>query len=331
MRNLLVLVAAIVVVLAACACARADGIMISSIEDWSRLRDEGRIVEPEQEAAIFFDNGIEELYISPKYKGSVEKFAWVVPVPAKPKVELADDAIFYELFAATELMVAAPQPVTVIDRKVIGDYDVSVLSASDADALAKWLAENKYQLPPAAVEPMKAYVKQKWTFVACRVAAPEPTGRLKPLKLTFQAKRPVYPLRLSSANPAPFDVFLYLVVPRPRELGVYLKIDFQRPVDPYYAYRVGLGDGDDDRWRRRFPMLAKWSKGREVDIFQINWGWDHKLKPNQCNCDLVWTISRWRSGRDSDHWPDAPWDGSRGSKYLYDPHDHKPWNGPSKE
>ncbi len=59
------------------------------------------INEPEQKAAIFFSHGTEKLMVSPSYDGATEKFAWIIPVPARPKVEIVDGAIFHELAALT--------------------------------------------------------------------------------------------------------------------------------------------------------------------------------------------------------------------------------------
>ena len=93
-----------------------------------------------------------------------------------------------------------------------------MLSATDGSALQRWLDRNDYALPERAKRPLAGYVRDRWTFVACRVKAPGEArglqqGVLAPLSLTFATRRIVYPMRLSSVNPRPFALLLYLLHP----------------------------------------------------------------------------------------------------------------------
>lgn len=298
MRRRLLL--SILVVLAACGPAVGDGIFVPDLATWKQLREEGRIAEPEQHAIIFFDNGQEQLFIKPKYEGPAEKFAWIVPVPSKPEVEIADEALFFEVFGATNKMIAAePAKVEVLEQKVVGDYAVSVLRSEDGDALTKWLAENGYHLPDSASVPVAGYVAKGWTFVACKIVAAKASGSvrsgaLQPLKLTFATKKPVYPLRLSAANPGPFDLIVHLIIPRPSTPGRYYRVDFERPlpitVTMYVDYTT-LRNGEDDWWRSDFPLLTQMSRGREMDIYSIAWAGPFKADPRRCTSDLVWPVT----------------------------------------
>ena len=49
---------------------------------------------PDQRALIHFDAGTETLVIDTSFKGEGTNFAWVVPVPAAPKVEIATTGLF---------------------------------------------------------------------------------------------------------------------------------------------------------------------------------------------------------------------------------------------
>jgi len=287
--------------------AQADGIMMPSQTTWLRNREKAMINEPEQKAAVLYSKGKEQLIISPSYEGRSDSFAWVVPVPARPKVEIVKGALFHELMTLVspkpDVMAdggraagkAAGPPVTVLERKTVGAYDVSVLAATDGKALLKWLAKNKYHLPPKALGPVNAYVKEKWTFVACRIKAPKAakglaSGTLAPLRLTFAAKRPVYPIRLSAANPKPFKLVLYLVVAAsafPGSSRVVEMVSAPTTRDPKLPpetdLAVTLPAGQKD-----YPTLAKLTREKShvytVRLFQP------ALEPSGCTRDFVWRM-----------------------------------------
>jgi len=282
--------------------ALADGAFFMTEEQWKQNRERSLINEPEQKAVVYFSKGTEQLVISPSYEGPINSFAWVVPVPAKSKVDILTGSIFHELAKLTmpkpnEHMIAksaaptgaAPQSVTVIERKTVGAYDVSVLSATDGKALLRWLQANRYHLTDEALAPIRSYVKEGWTFVACRVKVPGSahglsTGTLAPLRLTFKARKPVYPMRLSSANPKPFYVLTYLVLPS-NEIGG--KPDSIRMTGQSYG-------PTDTRWsatasgyfwnRRHYPTLAKLGRG-EMQIYVKKC----YVSPRECTADFIWS------------------------------------------
>ncbi len=210
----------------------ADGCMMPRNRDFKERRERSYINEPEQKALIYFHGGIEDLVISPSFQGAPSDFAWVVPVPTVPKIEVLRGAPFHEL-----VRWAYPEPVEnmkkmakfatggrtsgvrVIEEKNVGAYHVAVLSATDVNALSQWLKFNDYHLPDAAVPAMNQYIKEGWTFVASKIKN-QYTGNglsegvLAPLRLTFASSHPIYPMRLSAANPTPFKVLVFLAYER---------------------------------------------------------------------------------------------------------------------
>jgi len=286
----------------------ADGCMMVSEAAWKTGRERALINEPEQKAVVYFSKGREDLIISPSYEGPSGSFAWVVPVPARPKVEIVKGAIFHELAALTQpppsdafsnrrnkgVMAAAPAPVTVLERKTVGAYDVSVLSATDGQALVKWLMANKYHMPAKAVGPIKSYVKQGWTFVACRIKAPGAakglrTGTLAPLKLTFNTKRPVYPMKLSAANPKSFRVLVYLILPS-REIPqdtfrVWLVSSSKHPKGSGLAATL-------KQHQKQYPTLAKLT-GEKAQVFMYG----AYVTPAECTTDYIWKLPTRVAGR----------------------------------
>lgn len=56
-----------------------------------------RVEIPDQRALIHFDQGTEMLVIDTAFKGAGTNFAWIVPVPSRPKVETATPGLFTTL------------------------------------------------------------------------------------------------------------------------------------------------------------------------------------------------------------------------------------------
>lgn len=290
----------VAVLLLAQSLALADGVFFPTEQQWKQMRERSLINEPEQKAVVFFSKVTEQLIISPSYDGPSSSFAWVLPVPSRPKVEILKGAIFHELAALTmpkpalhkgrsdSVSASAPGAVTVLERKTVGAYDVSVLQATDGQALMKWLKANKYHLPEKAVGPIQSYVKQKWTFVASRIKVPADskglkTGTLAPLRLTFKAGKPVYPLKLSSANPKPFSLVVYYIV-RTRDIGVRedwmpLLSSPRSPNEPVRTYRKAVVEIG----QKSYPTLKKLDSG-EMQVFVER----SYVSPSQCTRDMVW-------------------------------------------
>jgi hypothetical protein len=273
--------------------------MVIDEATWKKNRERAMINEPEQKAVVFFSKGKEDLIISASYEGPTSNFAWVIPVPARPKVEILGGAIFHELAKLVQpvpLMMkstpgappAADKTVTLLERKTVGAYDVSVLSATDGKALMKWLDSNKYHLPERAIKPINWYVSQRWTFVACRIKVPGAasglrSGTLAPLRLTFAAKRPVYPIRLSYANPKAFSLLIYVIVPTSESSG---RFNTLRAVSAPVWYANTSWVATLNRGQSRYPTLAKLSRDElqvyEQDNDNFNWF--------DCDRDYVWDL-----------------------------------------
>src|SRR5687767_13546458 len=156
--------------LAYSAATVADGMMVRRMSEWewARNRERSMINEPEQKAVVYFHQGRQRLIISPSFDGAPAEFAWIIPVPSRPSVQILDGAIFHELARLTmpkpskangkgykgTAETPALQSVQVLERKVVGAYDVSVLAARNGVALTKWLRDNGYRIPEAAQKPI---------------------------------------------------------------------------------------------------------------------------------------------------------------------------------
>lgn len=278
---------------------QADGIMLPDSKEFRAARERSLITEPEQKAAIIFRDGIEDLIISPRYSGPASRFAWIIPVPTRPTVGKVEGALFHELARVVmppspkgqskERTAGVPQTagVQVLERKQVGAYDVAVLRADDPRSLMQWLETNRFAVTPAAEGPIQAHIKDGWTFVAARVNVPKSerglqTGTLAPIRLTFRTQQPIYPLRLSAANPHPFKVLVYVIKPagpltqhEPVTLHS-LKGTGARPLSALW-FGVPRTAGA--------PTLAKLI-GAQVTVHM----WQRTYRPSECTADIRFSI-----------------------------------------
>ncbi len=224
--------------LATCACA--DGCYVPRIDPTSQYSD---IYEPDQKALLIYYGGEENLFIQVGYKGRASDFVWLIPTPSVPQVLRCDFPVFHTLhevtaplikywldpcgpngntffFRARSAETCGPRTaVEVVDQRTVGIYDVVVLHARDAGDLLLWLRTHRYMVANKAVPILSDYVRRGWVFTAARISTSEhgssarklDEGTLEPLLLHFRTDRPVYPLRISRANPGRTRLLLYVV------------------------------------------------------------------------------------------------------------------------
>ena len=243
--------------------ARGDGCFV-----WRAGAD---LNEPSQKALICFREATETMILQVKYEGPAEDFAWIVPLPSRPDVDAVEQnkSPFAELSLYTQRRArwgyrgftdeqAKGLDVELLERKVVGVYDVAVLKASESVALTEWLKKNGFALPARAKEILKHYVKKKWVYVAMRIdgealttetSAKLKTGSLQPVRFRFQTREAVYPLKISSMNAGKTEVLLYVLADVPLQtrdtqgkagLGIEMNIPKfmqlgDRYQDPTYA------------------------------------------------------------------------------------------------
>jgi hypothetical protein len=144
------------------------------------------LYEPQQKAIIIHDNNKETLIIQASSEGDVSNFAWVIPVPSYPEVNISNSNLFEELHYLTQpdtIEAISPldmlpvrtmskgvfEGVTVYEQKTAGIFDVAILSSEDADSLITWLNQNSYYIPEKASEIIDSYIQNKWYFIAMKV------------------------------------------------------------------------------------------------------------------------------------------------------------------
>lgn len=135
------------------------------------------------------------------FKGDVEDFAMVVPVPSvlqKNDIKIIDNGIFQRLndYSAPRLVEYFDENpcqarlmekemfnysmdltkieaksiqnkslgVTVEARYTVGEYDIVILSATESSGLKTWLTGNGYKIPYGAEEVLEPYIKSNLKF-----------------------------------------------------------------------------------------------------------------------------------------------------------------------
>lgn len=173
------------------------------------------------------------------FKGDLDEFAMVVPVPtfleegqinvgnsatvdhldaytAPRLVEYFDDNPCnirrYEMMAMRSNAVmedAGPLMekdlgVTVDAEYTVGEYDIIILSAKESDGLTVWLNSNGYKIPEGAERVLESYIKQGTRFFVAKVNLQEQakTGYqfLRPLQIAFESPKFMLPIRLGTVN-----------------------------------------------------------------------------------------------------------------------------------
>jgi hypothetical protein len=185
---------------------------------------------PSEQALISFANGREEIITTVQLQSDKPGAAVIFPVPSVPQVStLTSNQLFSYLEEITRPEVrtveqAAPDgnrgapaggaapAVNVLSRELIGGYDVAALDANNDSALEQWLTQNGYSAPPNAQPILNAYIGEGWKFVAVKLAADRAAdGALSPLRLAFDSRTIVYPMRLGALADRPLDVLLYVL------------------------------------------------------------------------------------------------------------------------
>lgn len=112
-------------------------------------------------------------------------------------------ALFVPALGSGSAAGAASTPrVSVLESSRVGNYDVAVLDAEDADGLDVWLESSGFaSLMPEGRRIVDDYIRQRWVFVAARLRR-EGSGLSvpHPLSVTFACDEPVYPMRLTALS-----------------------------------------------------------------------------------------------------------------------------------
>lgn len=149
-------------------------------------------------------------------------YAWVLPVPGDPEVELGDPAVLdalddmtapiFDVEIASEsgggcgsTKAATPGSATTdgvewLGGGELGDLTYDVLASDQASKMVEWLEDNGYVVPEGAAETLQPYSDRKMRFVWAQLPA---GAQPVPLVLTFRKPpdaRLMVPLALSALS-----------------------------------------------------------------------------------------------------------------------------------
>ena len=210
--------------------------------------------------------------------GDPRQFALVIPVPTvvgrdqvrivKPetvehlanytKPRLVEYHDYNPCFPPNPPMMAIPAPMAMgaIIRKApvtveaafsVAEYDIKVLSAQEGGALVDWLNANGYRMPAGATPVVGSYLKQGMHFFVAKVnldrMQDNPSGFLRPIRVTYQTPKFMLPIRLGTVNAAgPQDMIVLALTKTGRvEVTNYQTAKMPTGVDvpEYIAERFG--------------------------------------------------------------------------------------------
>jgi len=118
--------------------------------------------------------------------------------------------------------------VVIADQFAVGEYDVTLLSATESDGLMDWLKSNGYRVPMTAKPMLQTYIQQGMKFFVVRVNLEqfqkEALTFLRPIVIEYDSPDWMLPIRLGTLNAAGAyqDVTVYVLTEQnPVELANY--------------------------------------------------------------------------------------------------------------
>ncbi|MDF3071037.1 MAG: hypothetical protein K0R38_6638 [Polyangiaceae bacterium] len=93
--------------------------------------------------------------------------------------------------------------VTVEASGVVGSFEWAVISLDEsleapADAAVQWLNENEYDVPPGAPGLLGPYLADGMYLLALRLVKGADAGSIRPIVLTYEATKPMIPIKLTA-------------------------------------------------------------------------------------------------------------------------------------
>ncbi|HYF62411.1 MAG TPA: DUF2330 domain-containing protein [Herpetosiphonaceae bacterium] len=188
----------------------------------------GEITQNEQRLIYAIDRaaGTVTTYEQIAYSGDAAEFAWIIPVPNDPIVDvLENDDAFRELANLTRprfkypaapscpedaadteggaLTGGAPGGVNVTRQGSVGPYEFAVVGGAGPAEIGAWLRDNGYRITPELEQKLAIYTDLKMLFLALRLRNDADSSAITPIKFTVKASDPMLPIQLSATAAAP--------------------------------------------------------------------------------------------------------------------------------
>jgi len=206
--------------------------------------------------------------------------------------------------------------VTVEASYDVGEYDVSILSATESDGLGNWLNDNGYKMPTGAEAVLGSYIKQKMRFFVAKVnldrMALLGAGYLRPLQVRYDTAKFMLPLRLGTVNAnGPQDLIVYALTKNGRvETTNYRTVKLPSNMDVPLFVKNEFGDF----YKAVFDRAVERENMRAVFVeYAWDMGWcDPCASDPLSNKELVELGARWIGSDD-----DTPYRRGQGGANAY--------------
>ncbi len=281
---------------------------------------DARIYNQSSKVVLARDGDRTVLTMASDYRGDPKEFAVVVPVPVVPErgqIHIGDSTWVdrLDVYSVPRLVeYHDPNPCPAVQMKTVdvggelriamrkgsGDaiglkagvvveaqyqvdeYEIVILSASEARSLQEWLTANGYRIPEGATKVLKSYIKQHVFFFVAKVDVTEQERLgfhyLRPIQVAYESPRFMLPLRLGMANASgPQDMLVFTLTRRGRvETTNYRTIAVPTDMDvPEFV-------------REDFPSFYRTvfsrREGEERDgVVFLEYAW--VVTPNRVSCD----------------------------------------------
>ncbi len=107
----------------------------------------------------------------------------------------------------------ATEGVHIHNRRIVGNYEATVVSSEQPEALRLWFDQNGFYIDQSVTDIVNDYVQNGWFFATIKLIRDNDTDTPTtphPLAFTFPTKQAVYPLRLTGTHGGPCAIDLYV-------------------------------------------------------------------------------------------------------------------------
>ena len=192
------------------------------------------IVQSGERILFAMEDGVVTSHIQIQYNGDAEEFAWLVPLPAVPTLELGTDELFAQVINTTQPKYrliseddgfcddafndspaagggrgdneGAPPPAPndpLVTRDTAGPYDYAVLRADSKQPMLDWLEEERFFVPAGTDDAVDPYIREGSYFLALKLRKGESVGDLLPVVVKYESELPMIPIVLTSVAADP--------------------------------------------------------------------------------------------------------------------------------